>query len=679
MFRSARLSLMSLESCSRWLVLALLLLPLGPNLAAENAEVAERQGRLLNDIKYLASDDLEGRGVGTQGLNLASEYIKTQFAKAGLDVSRVNGDAYHKFNLITDSKLGAENHLAIRGPADATLELKLGENVQVGAFGGTGKFSAPIVFCGYGIVAEDAQYDDFANIDVAGKVVLLMRRNPRQGAKEGPFAGHGGMRHADLRTKMMHCASRNAAAVIVVNDVYSLRQQVEKALAAATKTQADVATQAEAFADLPTDDAAAQSDGRAKLVDAVNKWKTARAEAAKPAEDKLMPFGYAANNDGKPMLPAFHLSQAAVNTMLKATLNKSLEELADEIDRELKPRSAVLEGWTATGETTIDFVRTDVANVVGVIEGEGPLADETIVVGAHYDHVGRGGANSLAPGSNEIHNGADDNGSGTVSLLELARYFGKHHPRPPRRMVFIAFTAEELGLLGSARYVKDPVFPLDKTIAMFNLDMIGRLADDKLTVYGAGTSSRWESELSTLNERDFHFQLALKPEGFGPSDQASFYGEKIPVLHYFSGTHSDYHRPTDDWDKLNIEGMAKIVGFVAREVEATLANPTRPDYIEVQGSANPVRGGSRPYVGTIPDFGSELPGYAINGAAPGSPADKAGMKAGDRIVKFGKHAINSLEDYDNALRDFKAGDEVEVTVARKGEEVKLKVVLDPPR
>ena len=326
-------------------------------------------------------------------------------------------------------------------------------------------------------------------------------------------------------------------------------------------------------------------------------------------------------------------------------------------------------------------MRTDVSNVIGVIDGEGPLANETVVIGAHYDHVGRGGQNSLAPGSSEIHNGADDNASGTVTLLELARRFGikAQTKKPARRLVFIAFTGEEMGLLGSARYCKEPVFPLDSTVAMLNMDMVGRLKDEKLLVYGTGTSPRWEPELKQFNGEN-GFKLIFKPEGIGPSDHSSFYLKKIPVLHFFTGEHADYHKPTDDWEKINIEGVARVADLIESMIVATVDQPERPEYVETKAPPSPNRGGgTRPYVGTIPEFGNEEPGYAISGVTPGGPGEKGGLLGGDRIVKIGPHPVTNLDDFDAALRKFMAGDAVDFTVVRDKKELTFKVTLDAPR
>lgn len=641
--------------------------------------VEEANVRLLNDAKYLASDDLEGRGVGTEGLTTASQYIREQFAAAGLNVATIDGAPFQKFDLITSAKLGMPNNLELVGPNGQHFELKLGEDYEVCAFGGTGVLDSEIVFCGYGIDAPDLKYDDFAGIDLTGKVALIMRRNPQQANEKSPFGGgHGISRHAELRTKMQNAAQRNAAGVIVVNDPYSIRKAGSDRKNSLDKAGQNVIEAAEAFTAADANDAGKQTEAKQKLVEAVNRRKGLLDAAANPKDDVLMPFGYAGPGEAKTTTPAVHITQVLADQMLKPALNRTLAELESAIDVDLKPQSAALPGWKARGAVTVERVRSDVFNVIGTIEGEGPLADETIVIGAHYDHVGRGGAGSLAPGSTDVHNGADDNASGTVALLELARRLGARTEKPARRLVFIAFTGEELGLLGSAKYVKDPVYPLDKTVAMFNMDMVGRLQEEKLTIFGTGTSSRWDKELKDLNaERKFEF--VFKPEGFGPSDHSSFYGKKIPVLHFFTGTHPDYHRPSDDWDKLNIDGIRRVADLVEAIALKTAATAERPDYIEVKGTAQMGRSGNRPYVGTIPDFGSEESGYSISGAVSGSPADKGGMKAGDRIVKFGSHKVTGLDDFDLALRKFQAGDTVEVVVVRDKKEVTLKITLDPPK
>ncbi len=637
----------------------------------------DAKARLLSDVQYLASDELEGRGPGTKGINLAAKFIEEQFAKAGLAVDRVAGGALQKFELTTGARLTEPNSLQLLGPNGETIDLKLGEDCEACSFSGSGPFDGEIAFCGYGIESKDESYDDFAGIDVAGKVVVMLRRTPRQADVK---AAHAFARHADLRSKISHAAEKKAAAVLFVNDVYSGRKAAEKRREEEAKASTKVATVAEEFVAIETSNVEKTTAARNDLTAAVNQWKSVKAAGVSPNDDALMKFGYAGHGDNKPMPPAFHITQKLAGKLF-AAISAKQEDVEQQIDSDLKPRSAIVPGWKARGTLSMEKVKTEVFNVIGVIDGEGPLANETVVIGAHYDHVGRGGANSLAPGSNDIHNGADDNASGTISLLELARRYGEaaKTKKPARRMVFMAFTGEELGLLGSARYCKDPIFPLEQTIAMFNMDMVGRLKEDqKLIVYGTGTSARWEPLLKEHNgEGNFH--LIFKPEGFGPSDHSSFYAKKIPVLHFFTGEHPDYHKPTDDWEKLNIDGVARVTDLIEKLATTTVANPEKPGYVEVKGNASMNRGGNRPYFGSIPEFGNEEPGYSISGAAPGSPADKGGLKGGDRIIKLGGSAVSNLDDFDAALRKFKPGDEVDVIVVRDKQEVTLKVKLDPAK
>lgn len=641
---------------------------------------AQTETRLLDEIKYLASDELEGRGIGTEGLDKAAQYMRRQFEAAGLDVSRVHGGAFQTFSMSAKAKLASPNSMQFLRPGGKATDLKQDVDFRPCSFGGSGKIEGELVFAGYGIDSAANHYRDFNGIDVKGKVVIVMRRVPRQGDPHGPFNGPLGdiSRDADLRAKLSNAAGAGASALLIVNDPFTVHKNAKESEAMARKAADRVVEAAEALEAAAAGSPAA-TEGRHDLSEAVSRLKRARTEAARGENDPLMTFGYGGNGkDGN--IPVVQLSIAACDRLLKSALGKTLEQLEATIDRELKPQSAVLAGWKADGLTTIRRIPVEVKNVIGVLEGEGPHADETVVLGAHYDHLGRGGpgSGSLLENSHEIHNGADDNASGSAALIELARHFSHQTKKLPRRLVFIAFTGEEEGLIGSAHYVKDPLFPLEKTVAMINLDMVGRLRDDKLTVFGVATSNHWK-ELLDRAVSAHHLRLIPKPEGFGPSDHSSFYAKKIPVLFFFTGSHSDYHRPTDDWQKINIPGMDRVIDVV-EDVVATIAEaPERPAYVEVKEQGIIARGGSRPYFGSIPDFSSEEAGYSISGVAPGGPADQAGLKGGDRIVQFGDRKISGLDDFDLALRKFVPGDEVPVVVLRGGKTLRLKVVLDKPK
>ncbi|MBM4076392.1 MAG: M28 family peptidase, partial [Planctomycetes bacterium] len=257
---------------------------------------------------------------------------------------------------------------------------------------------------------------------------------------------------------MSQALVHKAAGVLVVNDPYSGKSATEKRKTELNQAAEKIADLAEQFVAIDASNAEKLTEGRNSLVAAVNQRKSLKEAHTSPNDDPLMSFGYAGHGENTSLPPAFHITQKLANKML-ASVSRKLESLETDIDAELKPQSMVVEGWKVRGTVSMERVKTEIYNVVGVIDGEGPLAEETIVIGAHYDHVGRGGMNSLAPGSMDIHNGADDNASGTVSLIELARRFGAaaQQKKPERRLVFIAFTGEEIGLLGSAHYCREPL------------------------------------------------------------------------------------------------------------------------------------------------------------------------------------------------------------------------------
>jgi hypothetical protein len=347
----------------------------------------------------------------------------------------------------------------------------------------------------------------------------------------------------------------------------------------------------------------------------------------------------------------------------------------------------------ATAQMKIDLQKrtVDAYNVIGIVEGRDPvLKNEAIVIGAHYDHLGRGGRSSLAANSTDIHHGADDNASGTAAIIELARAFAKEK-KNKRTLIFMAFGGEEEGLLGSKHYVNHPVWPLDKTVAMINLDMVGRLNEDKLTVGGIGTASEFTELVRNRNDlnlpefvsnppgpfSEFHFALSLNQDGFGPSDHSSFYGKQIPVLFLFTGTHTDYHKPSDTAEKINFEGLTKITGYVSSIAKSIDANPTRPTYKVAQTAPTGGRMTFNVSLGTIPSYGDGNDGLTIDGAREGSPADKAGLKAGDKIIKLAGKDVRNISDYMFALGVMKAGEEYEVVVKRGTETLTLKIVPAP--
>jgi hypothetical protein len=401
-------------------------------------------------------------------------------------------------------------------------------------------------------------------------------------------------------------------------------------------------------------------------------------EQLKAEYDPLLGFqGAGPDAEGRPF-PVLSITREAIDAVLLGAGKPSLNDLEKQIDEGPTPHSFDIPGWKIAGEVNVLRKEADVKNVVAVLEGEGPLADETVVIGAHYDHLGAGGEGSLMPGSNEIHNGADDNASGAATLIEVARRIAESPEKPRRRMVFMAFTGEERGLIGSAYQVKNPLIPAEKIVAMLNMDMVGRLNNEKLIIQGVDTATEFGPLIDRLNDAH-HFDITRQSGGFGPSDHSSFYGQKVPVMHFFTGTHEDYHRPTDDFEKLNVPGMGRVGSMVAEAALAIANADARPTYVEVQSSQAAGGGGDRPYFGSIPDFAQNEPGYALMGVTKDGPAAQAGLMAGDIIIKLGESRIGNLEDFDSALRKYKAGDKVPVVVKRGEEEVTVEVTLAPPR
>ncbi|WP_394796432.1 M28 family peptidase [Armatimonas sp.] len=343
-------------------------------------------------------------------------------------------------------------------------------------------------------------------------------------------------------------------------------------------------------------------------------------------------------------------------------------------------RKSVVEAWKAKNTPLTATLQTEVrkqsktsANILGLLEGSDPmLKNEVLVIGAHMDHLGLGGTHSLAESkAPAIHHGADDNASGTAGVLELATYFSKN--RPKRSILFMCFSGEELGLLGSAHYVKNPLIAIEKTVAMVNMDMIGRLDNDKLIAVGSGTAPEWNPLLDRLNA-DAKFSLSRSESGFGSSDQQSFYNAKIPVLFFFTGLHGDYHRPSDTADKINYPGEAKVLALVARAAREIADAPARPGFTQITVvQEQPAR--FRVSLGSIPAYGYEGEGVQLDGVRPGSPAEKAGMQKGDIIVKFGTRVIKNVQEYTLALGDYKPGDIVEIIIKRGEQTRTVKATL----
>ncbi|HEX5886800.1 MAG TPA: M20/M25/M40 family metallo-hydrolase [Pyrinomonadaceae bacterium] len=611
---------------------------------AQQAELEPSAARLQQHVTYLASDALDGRRTGTAGANDAARYIAGEFSRLGLRPANRNAARtaryMQSFPYVAGVELGRGNIFAFGSyPRTNDSSLQVGVDWLPLGFSTSTKVEGGIVFAGFGITAAELNYDDYAGLNATGKIAVALQGTPDGNNPHGQFAMLEGVRWKAI-------AARNAGAkalVIVAKDI--------------------------AF-----------------------------------SNDRLTKLNYD-NNAGDAGIPIVVISRQAADKLLSLS-NTSLEQIEQSTTAKKPGTNRVLTGEIAL---STDVVRNEVPayNVIGVLEGSDPvLKNENIVIGAHYDHLGRGGSGSLAPRSGEIHYGADDNASGTAGLLELARVFSAQRPRMKRTIIFIAFGGEEEGLLGSNYYVDHPLMPLANTVAMINMDMIGRMKDRKLVIGGVGTAKEWREIIKQANtaqemkvtansdapaprgvpivvsangrpimtvDPNGAFELTLNEDGYGPSDHNSFYRKQIPVLFFWTGTHNDYHKPSDTFEKINYNDEARILSLVARIVRDVDGAEKRLTYTTARSDATPRTGGFRVYLGTIPNYADSTDGLLIDGVRDNSPAAKAGLKAGDRIVKIGIRDVKNVYDYTFALGEMKAGQEYTIEVKRGDEKLTLKI------
>ncbi|MEE2781155.1 MAG: M28 family peptidase [Planctomycetota bacterium] len=639
--------------------------------------------RISESVRILADDAMEGRGVGTAGIDRAADYIAQQFENIGLHTEIIDRGPFQELSVTTDATRGPEarNQLRLirqqeRDNAAESVHLKLDEAFTPLAAGGSGSFNLPLAFVGYGITDKQLGYDDYEGIDVRDKCVIILRHQPLRGDVHSPF-GSDPSRHAYFRTKISNAYAHGAAAVLFCTDQYEIdkesadaesqwQQAVDNLVAAhATYTKRDEVNK----------NVQAEIAYRAEVNLAARQIEIFE-QQLRDARDPLLAFTRAGSGSPDRKMPIFHLRRDAINRVIVNAVGKDLAELEKTIDETGKPNSHLLSGWRVEGESGVERKVEQIRNVIGILPGVGPLREEAIVIGAHYDHLGYGGDGSASPGRREVHNGADDNASGVAALLEIAHRLVAIGRPLPRSVVFIAFTGEERGLLGSAHYLTDPVIPLSQTIAMLNMDMVGRLRDNKLIVHGTGTADEFDLLIERLNA-GHNFKLVKKPSGYGPSDHASFYEKKIPALHFFTGAHQDYHRPEDDFEKINIDGIERVSRMVADAALAIAETDARPAYKKTKRPK--VAGGRWPYFGSRPDYGYEKTGVRLSGVAPGGPAERGGLREGDVMVRFGDADIATVTDFAQVLGRHKAGDKVEIMIERDGKTEKVYVILDPPR
>ncbi|MEM7475549.1 MAG: M20/M25/M40 family metallo-hydrolase [Planctomycetota bacterium] len=588
--------------------------------AENNTEVTKRVG---HDIEYLASDELEGRGPSTKGLQIAAEYIRDEFKSLGLSSGSEDGSYMQPFEITIGTEMvKAKTWLVLRGPDGEELKLETGDDFQALAVGGDGNAKADVVFAGYGISARRENYDDYADFDVENKVVLIIRREPQQGDEDSVFDGKNVTRHSYITTKLKAAQDRKAAAILLVNDPFST-EQAEK-------------------------------------------------------DDLTTPDGFGTVGVG---MPIAHMKQDVANKLLSNSPIKTsegdelatIEAIEDTIDETLEPMSQAMEGWTAEFEFTFERVKAELVNVVGILEGEGPLANETVVIGAHYDHLGFGPYGSRRPNERAVHNGADDNATGTAAVMELARRFAGQESKPKRRMVFVGFSGEERGLIGSNFYVRNPLIPLEDTIAMINFDMIGNLKKDGLQLGGVRTGKEFPALVEkVVADAGMKVNTSI---GMGGSDHAGFFRKGIPVMFFHTGLTDLYHTPEDDFETINVDGVVKTIGFAERVLQEVVSMPERPELVR-GGGVNPRARGAMAYLGVVPDYSTEAAdGLPLSEVNEDGPAAKGGLEAGDVITKIGDVPVADIQGLSSGLRKYKPGEKVDIIVTRGEEEKTFEITL----
>jgi len=581
--------------------------------AAATAPVGQADpARYLNDIKALSAPEMEGRGAGTKGLARATDLIVKRYKELKIEPAGSHG-YLQPFTLITGAQMRADNRLLVAN-GDTKKDLKTKQDFVPFSFSSSGQAAGSVVFAGYGVTAEEYQYDDYANLDVKDKIVVVLRYEPTGfAAKSG---NQGLTHHSQMITKAINARNHGARAVVLVNG---------------------------------------------KLGDG--------------EEDLLTRFGSVSGPENIGIVFVQVKNDVAESWL--QTAGKRLQDVQDQINSSTKPASFALpDNFRLALNVHIETTRATVNNVLAYLPGQ---TEGYVIMGAHYDHLGRGNFDSLAPSQiGQIHPGADDNASGTAGVLELARLLAPQRGQLRRGILFMVFAGEELGLLGSAEWVKEPTRPLEKAVAMINMDMIGRIKDDKVYIGGVGTGSTFKPILEQA-QKDSGFKIEYSAGGYSSSDHTSFVSKKIPVLFFFSGLHSDYHKPSDTWDKINAPSAAKLldlIGSVAVQLASAAEPPAFHTVVEDKPPGSGDGRGYGPYFGSIPDFGETANGVKFADVKPGSPAANAGLKAGDVLIQFGGKSIKNLYDFTDALRRSKIGDVVEVRVLRDGQPVTASVKLE---
>jgi hypothetical protein len=603
--------LRSLLLCA--LFVAAILPPCGGALAGESAAEALdpltsiRVSEAREKLTYLTSQELAGRRAGTEGARLAADYIAKVFGRAGLEPGGANGTYFQPVKIPPATMGGPNNVLVVKGVKRDFSLTPMEEFVPFG-FAPSKEVTAEVAFTGYGLVTEG--WNDYADADVEGKIVLVLRHGPGWKPASGrPSARMAAGREYTFHAKAKAAQKHGAAGIIIVTDPANLK-------------------------------------GRDRLA-------------------------YLAGGGGGIRIPCVHAHMKVGEALLRIA-GRTLKSVQNEMERKGRPVFLPIPTVKVRLSTSVIKGKSVCHNVVGVLRGSDPeLSKECIVFGAHYDHLGfgdvgtRGGARAGA-----YYPGADDNASGTVGVMEVAEAYGALPFKPRRSLVFVAFAAEEVGLFGSRHYANNPVFPSSKTVAMINFDMIGRGKPNRLTVAGVGTGVGLDKMIEEANKA-VGLQLRIAKSAGGGSDHTSFLMKKIPIMFFVTGGNPQYHSPEDTVDRIDFDNLTKA-SKLAFLVSARLSSSgDRPKFMAPQRQARPRGQGVR--LGFFPDDWYDGKGALMQSVSPDTPASRAGLKAGDIILKYGGKDVPSINELRGMLNKTKRGSKVDLVILRKGRTIEVTV------
>lgn len=572
-------------------------------------------------VQTLANPWLGGRQPDTRGDELAAEYISWHFDKAGLEPAFGEGPDAKSWRQPFTFSLGdgIEVHDASMTIGDVVQ--RRGEDFDVLSNSGSGQATLPLSFVGYGIEDGPDGYSTFSeDDDLTGRAALLLRYEPLDEDGSSKWSSNGFSTHSTIRSKMGALHDRGAAAIILVNPVGAV-------------------------------------DGKDGL----------------ESPDSSAGFRPTLN------VPVLHVTAETANDLLDHTMSgftlESLQTAANAGGMGVMhaPNDKMIAITTDVGERVYDT-----HNIGGVIPGRGDLADQWVIIGGHYDHIGHGYTGSRAPGDSRVHPGADDNASGVATILVLADRLARttaSDDRPRRSALFVAFSGEEAGLHGSRHFIDEPSMDLDDANFMLNLDMMGRIRGHQVALNGTGTAEEFDEMLPRLVEPS-GLTVSATPSGLGPSDHSNFYRAGVPVLFFFTGLHDDYHTPEDLAWRVNPEGTLDVIDLSETILDEVMHDPNRLTWLESTSGTQARSTGSKVRLGIMPSYSNtDNPGVLIDGVIEGTSAFDAGLLEGDVITVWDDHPIEGGRDLMERLRTHKPNDVVVLTVTRKGSTIKVPVTL----